>query len=182
MEKGADRWAECYRRYLGGDEAAFDELMDGLFYGLVHFLSGILKSVPAAEDAAMEAFTDLVVNRGRYNSKTSFKTYLYMLGRSKALDAMRRDRRLRVTALSGLEGYYDPDLDRRITLNEEKKRVRDAVAGLPGDMRTAVSLVYFEEMTYAEAAKVMKKNVKQIDNLIFRAKQLLRETITEEGK
>ncbi|MBR2220459.1 MAG: hypothetical protein IJ974_05730, partial [Phascolarctobacterium sp.] len=35
-------------------------------------------------------------------------------------------------------------------------------------------LIYFEEMTYEEAAKVMKKNRKQVDNLLYRAKKELR--------
>ena len=49
------------------------------------------------------------------------------------------------------------------------------------DMRAAVHLVFFEEMTYEEAAKVMKKNRKQIDNLLFRAKKELRAILGEDG-
>ena len=52
---------------------------------------------------------------------------------------------------------------------------------LPEDMRTAVYLVYFEDMTYREAAKVMKKNRKQIDNLLYRAKKELRNILEKDG-
>ena len=180
MENGIDKWAECYRRWQSGDEAAFDELMNGLFYGLVHFLSGILKSVPQAEDAAMDAFTDLVVNKSRYNFRTPLKTYLYMIGRSRAIDILRREKKIRINCLDeNAAGYFDPDLDERLMISEEKKKLREAVAALPGDMRTAVYLVYFEGMSYSEAAKIMKKNRKQIDNLIFRAKKLMKESLTE---
>ena len=47
-------------------------------------------------------------------------------------------------------------------------------------MRLAVHLVYFEELSYEEAARVMKKNKKQIDNLLYRAKSLLRSELGKE--
>ncbi len=182
MGESIDRWAECYRRWLNGDEAAFDELMSGLFYGLVSFLRGIVKNTPAAEDAAMDAFTDLVVNRHRYNFRTQFKTYLYMLGRSRAIDRMRRDRLFTLAELSEeTAASDDEELDEKLDLDEKKKALRAAIKKLPQDMRTAVHLVYFEGMTYANAGKVMKKNAKQVDNLIYRAKQELKALTEETG-
>ena len=44
-------------------------------------------------------------------------------------------------------------------------------------MRAAVHLVYLEEMSYAQAARVMKKSQKQIDN---RAKKELRRILGED--
>jgi RNA polymerase sigma-70 factor (ECF subfamily) len=49
-------------------------------------------------------------------------------------------------------------------------------------MRVAVHLIYFEDMTYDEAAKVMKKNRKQVDNLLYRAKKALRITLEKDGE
>ena len=48
-------------------------------------------------------------------------------------------------------------------------------------MAAAVRLVYFEEMTYAEAARVMGKKSKQVDNLLYRAKRKLQSILGEEG-
>ena len=49
-------------------------------------------------------------------------------------------------------------------------------------MREVVHLIYFEDMSYAEAANIMKKNKKQIDNLLYRAKNELRLILGEDGK
>ena len=57
-----------------------------------------------------------------------------------------------------------------------------AVKNLPQDMRAAVHLVYFEEMTYEEAARVMKKSRKHVDNLLYRAKKELRTILEEDGE
>ena len=76
----------------------------------------------------------------------------------------------------------EADLERLVLADEKHRAVNSAVAILPRDMRDAVHLVYFEEMTYKEAAKVMKKNVKQVDNLLQRAKKELHTILREDGE
>ena len=49
-------------------------------------------------------------------------------------------------------------------------------------MRTVVYLIYFENMSYDEAARVMKKSKKQVDNLLYRAKNQLRTILTDNGE
>ena len=57
-----------------------------------------------------------------------------------------------------------------------------AMSQLPQDMREALHLVYFEEMSYDEASRVMKKSIKQLDNLLYRGKKELFVLLGEEGK
>ena len=75
-----DAAANSYRRFLDGDESAFEEIMQELFCGLVFFINGFVHDPHAAEDIAIDAFSDLVVHRHRYNFRVSLKTYLYMVG------------------------------------------------------------------------------------------------------
>ena len=95
-----DNGAGSYRRFLEGDESAFDDLMKELFRGLVFFIDRYVRDVHAAEDIAIDVFSDLVVHPHRYNFKVSLKTYLYMLGRSRALDYLKRRRHITLTELS----------------------------------------------------------------------------------
>ena len=74
-----DAAANSYRRFLDGDESAFEEIMQELFCGLVFFINGFVHDPHAAEDIAIDAFSDLVVHRHRYNFRVSLKTYLYMV-------------------------------------------------------------------------------------------------------
>ena len=70
-----------------------------------------------------------------------------------------------------------------MVLSDERKRiVHNAIEKLSDDMRVVIHLIYFEEMTYDEAAKVMKKNRKQIDNLLYRAKKELRTILGKDGE
>ena len=178
-----DNGASSYRRFLDGDESAVDEIMEELFFPLVFFVNRYLQDLPAAEDVAMDAMTELFFHKHRYNFKVSLKTYVFLLGKSRALNYLKRRKRLREAELTEAEDQTElEELERRALDSERKRVVNDALAQLPEEMRLAVHLVFFEELSYEEAARVMKKNPKQVDNLLFRAKKSLRAILGEEGK
>jgi RNA polymerase sigma-70 factor (ECF subfamily) len=157
--------------------------MKELFRGLVFFIDGFVHDPHTAEDIAIDVFSDLIVHRHRYNFKVSLKTYLYMVGRSRALDHIKHRKVIDFVELDEADALSDAAALEEIVLTDERKRIVNAALGeLPEDMRVAVHLVYFEEMTYEEAAKVMKKNRKQVDNLLHRAKKELRIILGEDGE
>ena len=144
-----DNGASSYRRFLDGDESAFNEIMEELFRSLVFFSNG----------------------------------YVFMLGRSRALDYIKHRKVLSFVELSEAEGVEDEKTLEEIVLADKRKRtVHSAIAKLSEDKRVVIHLIYFEEMTYDEAAKVMKKNRKQVDNLLYRAKKELRIILGEDGE
>lgn len=179
-----DNGASSYRRFLDGDESAFDEIMKELFDNLVFFIDRYVHDVYAAEDIAIDTFSDLVVNRRRYNFKVTLKTYVFMLGRSRALNYIKHRKKLTFEELSEAENISDDReiLEESVLTDEVKRTVNDALSELPEEMHTAVHLVYFEELTYEEAAKVMKKSRKQVDNPLYRAKKELRNIIGKDGE
>ena len=179
-----DNGASSYRRFLDGDESAFGDIMKELFRGLVFFIDGFVHDTHAAEDIAIDAFSDLVVHKHRYNFKVSLKTYLYMLGRSRALDYIKHRKVIDFVELSEVHTLAGASeaLEEMVLEDDRKRQVNAAIAKLPEDMRAVVHLIYFEEMTYEEASKVMKKNRKQVDNLLYRAKKELRIILGKDGE
>ncbi len=178
-----DNGASSYRRFLDGDESAFDEIMNEIFDNLVFFINGYVNDFYAAEDIAINTFSDLIVHRGRYNFKVKLKTYLFMIGRCRALNYIKHRRTHAETELS--EELFVEDessIFEAVLKDERRRRIYSALEVLPSDMRTAVYLVYFEDMTYDDAAKVMKKNKKQVDNLLYRAKKELTVILGKDGE
>ena len=131
-----DNGACSYRRFLSGDESAFDEIMKELFHGLVFFVERYVHDVHAAEDIAIDAFSDLIVHKHRYNFKVSLKTYLYMIGRSRALDYIKHRKVIEFTELTDeTEVSAEEKTLEECVLSEERKRiVNAAVARLPEDL------------------------------------------------
>ena len=58
----------------------------------------------------------------------------------------------------------------------------EALGKLPANLSVAIHLIYFDGLSYEEAARIMGKNKKQIDNLLYRAKKELRDKLGEEGE
>ncbi len=179
-----DNGASSYRRFLDGDESAFDGIMQELFHSLVFFINRYVQDIHAAEDLAIDTLSDLLVHRHRYNFKVSLKTYVFMIGRSRALDYIKRRKIVEFVSLSAAELLPDSGmtLEETVLADSRKQAVNAAIARLPADMQVAIHLVYFESLSYDDAAKIMKKNRKQVDNLLYRAKKELRIILGEDGE
>ncbi len=66
--------------------------------------------------------------------------------------------------------------------NKERNQILHACLDrLNVDYREALYLTYFNGMSYAEAAEIMGKSVKQVTNLVYRGKQSLRTLLQKEG-
>ncbi len=157
-----DNGADSYRRFLDGDRSAFAEVQNCYFDSLVFFIHRMVHDLYAAEDLAIDTLTELIVNPRRYNFKTSLKTYLFSIARHKALDYIRHRSHITVTELEKAEGGEEQvkSPEEMLLLSERKRIVSEAMDRLPEDQRMAVYLIYFEDLSYEDAAKVMRKNRK----------------------
>ena len=64
---------------------------------------------------------------------------------------------------------------------EQKSMLNKALKNLRAEYSQVLYLIYFEEFSNSETAKIMKKNNRQIENLIYRAKNALRKELEKEG-
>lgn len=174
-----DKAAQLYRRYLDGEEAAFTEIVSLFRSGLTFFINGYLHDDAATEDIIMDVFLQLVIHKHRYNFKTSLKTYLYAIARSKAIDCLRHSKRLAELPLEE-EVCSSCSPEDTVLDSEQIRQLYSEIERLPEQMRCAVYLVYIEGLSYEECAAVMKKSKKQIDNILYRAKKELYTALKED--
>lgn len=64
---------------------------------------------------------------------------------------------------------------------KEKQIVHRSLAELKPDYRNILWLIYSDDFTNREAAKILRKSNRQIKNLLYRAKQSLRTKLKKEG-
>jgi RNA polymerase sigma-70 factor (ECF subfamily) len=104
-----------------------------------------------------------------------------MLGKSRVLNEVGRRRFVSDVPVEDVLAYRaagETPEEAQIRTDREKA-LREAMAKLPADMQTALYLSYFEDMTYEEIARVMKISKKQVDNLLYRGKERLRDLLEE---
>ncbi|MBQ6676857.1 MAG: RNA polymerase sigma factor [Clostridia bacterium] len=178
-----DRGAENYRRFLDGDDEGISEIVRDYKDCLILFLNTIVGNIYTAEELAEETFFRLIIKKPRYSGKSSFKSWLFAVGRNIAVDHIRRFSRTAPGLTEEMEASLkdESDLEAEYLKEERKKQIRAAIRKLPEDYGAVLWLVYFEGLSSEETATVMKKNSRQMRNLLYRAKQSLKSELEKEG-
>ena len=178
-----DNGASSYRRFLDGDDKALAEIVKDYRDGLILYLNGIVNNISLAEELMEETFFRIITKKPRFNVKSAFKTWLYTIGRNVAIDCLRHNAKQSDVSVEELENYSQDeyDLERLYIIEERKIAVHRALKKLNTEYRQVLWLLYFEDMTNADAAIVMKKNSRQMKNLVYRAKSALKSELDKEG-
>ena len=90
-----DHGAASYRRFLDGDDEGFVEIVRVYNDGLILYLNSFVNNISVADELAEDAFVKLGVKKPRYTGKSSFKTWLYAIGRNVAIDYIRKNAKKR---------------------------------------------------------------------------------------
>ena len=170
----------CFSDFLEGNESGLRTLMDRYGDSLTLYINGYLDDLHDSEDLMIEAFSRIIAKRPRLVDG-GFRPYLYKTARNLALRHL--ERRKRVFSLEHLE--LEPEDARRVDATvfstDTSRIVRNCLDKLPEDYREALYLVYIEGMSYEQAATVMGKTRKQVDNLVSRGKAAMKPLLAEEG-
>ena len=170
-----------YRRFLREEqEEDLSILLERHREGLTLFLFGFVRNMEDAEELMLDAFAIAASGTSRFSGSSSFKTWLFAIGRNQAMSMLRKNR-LRFSSLEEESAAASDTADLELLQKERNRQLYDALEQLPPDYRQVLYLLYFEEMSHEEAARVMKKTRKQIYNLAARGKQALRETLEGMG-
>ena len=139
-----------------------------------------LHDVHEAEELMLDVFAYLFTKKPRIRDG-GFKAYLYKAARHMAL--RHRSKRKPLFSLDALTG--EPDgrlLAEEVIRTEERNRILHfCMDEMNPDYREVLYLTYFEDMSYAQAAEVTGKTVKQITNMVYRGKESLRRLLEREG-
>ena len=179
-----DNGASSYRRFLEGDLSAFDEIIDIYKDSLIFFINRYVSDLDLAEDIAADTFATLLMKPEKYNFSVSLKTYIFTIGKNRAIDILRRRQRHGTVSLDVIpaDTVSEESFIEDILRDEEKKRLHKAIDGLKKEYREAVHLVYFENMSVSDAAAVMGRGKRQVENLLYRARKALKETLGSEDE
>ena len=169
-----------YRQYLSGDDAGLEALMKKYGDPLTLYIDGYLHDVHESEELMLDVFAYLFTKKPRIRDG-GLKAYLYKAARHMAL--RHKSRRKPLFSLDALTD--EPEgrlLAEEVIQTEERNRVLHFCMGeMNPDYREVLYLTYFEDMSYAQAAEVTGKTVKQITNMVYRGKESLRRLLEREG-
>lgn len=175
-----DNGASSYRRYLDGDDNGFAQIVDTYYDGLTLYLNSYVRNLDIAEDLAEETLAKLIIKKPKFRGRSSFKTWLYSIGRNLAVDYMRRHSNDSVSIDDCLNLASDEEVEQNYLHEDSKVMMYRAMARLKTEYRQVLWLYYFEDLDQKEIAQVMKKSLDSVKHLVSRARLSLKSELEKE--
>lgn len=166
--------AELVSWSAGGDRRAFDEIVARHGGFALRVALRLVPDPPLAEDVVQEAMVRAWAEAGRFDARRGrFTTWLYRIVVNLCIDQRRRARP------GPLPDDFDQadqaaGADERMEADERHAALAAALRELPARQRAALALVYDEELSGAEAARVLGLSAKAVERLLARARAALR--------
>ena len=174
---------KLYNDYLNGKVEAFEALYLKYKDKLKYFIFGIVKDYEKAEDITQDVFIYILKNKYEAD-KSSFKYYLYLIAKSKAINVLNTDKRRNNITEQYLEDSLsdiEEDALEVITKEENKKELIEAISLIDEKYRNAIYLANIEDFSYQETADILGLSIQDVKNYIHRGKKELRKILIKKG-
>lgn len=152
---------ELVNRYVNGEEAAFEILMERHKDRVYSHIYMMVKSEQLAEDIFQDAFIKVVntLKKGRYQEEGKFLSWVIKIAHNLVIDHFRREKKMR-----SVYGTEENDIVARIeddkkSAEEElvegrnKKELRNLMVRLPMEQREVLMMRQSFKMSFKEIAE-----------------------------
>ncbi|MDR0853536.1 MAG: RNA polymerase sigma factor [Clostridiales Family XIII bacterium] len=180
-----DAQTALVNRAISGDPAAFEELYVQKAQSILFHAYGILKSHHDAEDAAQEVVLRMYRDIGKLRAPEAFNSWMHRIvinvcytlaakrsGRKEDFD---EDETVGEIAEEHIDYLPQEYLVREELFNELKA----VIEGLPAKRRSAITMHYFDNMSYKEIAEAMDSTISTVSTNIVRGKIQIKEAMEQ---
>ncbi len=178
-----DQDQPLFEALMAGDGGALDELMQRHARWVRGVVYSVLGSVHELDDVVQQVWMTVWRRAHTLDDPARWKTWLYRLARNAAIDAGRKRTRQRglwrrmTELVQEAPSKQEVTAQRKLEVDEEHRRVLDAIQGLPVIYREPFVLRHMEDMSYREIADVMDLPIDTVETRLVRARRLLRELL-----
>ena len=175
--------AELMLRVGQEDTASFALLLDRHRPAILRFIFRKVRNQALAEELSQEVFLRVYRSRHTYQATAKFRTWLFRIATHLALNAVRDGQKdawhESLNDSPSSRAVYQisdgcPSVEERLLREVKLDEVRRAIAELPEIQRAAVQMQRYEEMEYAEIARMLRCSESAVKSLMFRAHEALR--------
>ena len=159
--------------FLGGEERAFEELVDRYQGRLLNFVYRTISDRDRAEDLVQEVFIRVYRHIGRFDRSKKFSTWIYTIASNLAKNEQRNRSRNPLVLFQTIKAKFEDvhtrpdDLFRKRHL---KEMVEQSVGQLPAHHREVFVLRELEGKSYEEIAEITGVNLGTVKSRLNRAR------------
>ena len=167
-----------YKEFLNGNMQSFENLILKYKNNIIYFITRYVKNTDKAEEIYQDTVLYMLEKKEQYNFNYSFKTYMYMIAKSKALDFIKKEKY--TENIDEIELKSEELLEEIFFSKERKEKIIKIIKKLPREYQVSIFLTQIDNLSYKETAEIMGKTEKQIKTLIYNAKKKLKQLLIEE--
>lgn len=169
--------------YVGGDTGAFETLVRRHGPIVLGYLTKMTHHHEQAEDLFQETFQKVHENAAAFRGE-SLRPWLLTIAAHTAITRGRQEKKREILSLSQASGCCNgchcgpmeaevpaatPAPVDQLVLEEQRRKVRNALSTLPEQQRTALILSYYHQFSYKQIAEALNCSVGTVKTHLFRA-------------
>ena len=167
-----------YEKFLSGDENSFNLIVEKYKNNLIYFITRYVNNIEIAEDIFQDTILYILENKEKYDFKFSFKTYMYMIAKSRSINYINKNDKI----LEMPEDLADEKLlEEIICKDEQKEKIHNVIKKMKKDYQLVIYLTQIENLSYKETAEIMDKTEGQIKTLAHNSKKKLKKLLVKEN-
>lgn len=168
-----DPLAPLLPRIAEGDRAALADLYRALERPVFRFIRSKLNDPFESADILHDVFMEVWRSAGRFEGRSKVQTWVFGIAFRKTIDRHRKGARTDLTDQTPEVIDDAPDPEACLAAAQEALKVHQCLETLGSDHRAAITLAFWEDMSYREIAQVAGVPEGTIKTRIFHAKKLL---------
>ena len=171
---------KLYNEFLNGNEESFQKLITKYEKNLIYFITRYVKNMDIAYDIYQDTIMYILEHKEKYNNTYSFKTYLYLIAKSRAINYI--NSKNKDLPLENLENTLKEEklLEDIVFSKERQQKIEKVIKKLKKEYQLVIYLTKIEGLSYKETGLIMDKTEKQIKNLVFNATKKLKKLLVQE--
>jgi len=169
---------EWVNKIRSGDSAAFEALFNFYCQQLINFARRYVFDKQIAENVVQDVFVNVWQNRKNLDPSKMIKAYLFTAVKNNSLKHLRH-LNIENKEIESTSPYIGDDErpDKKLDEKELGVEVHQAIDELPEKCKEIFKMNRFENLKYAEIAKILNISIKTVETQMGRALKKLRERL-----
>ncbi|MEM9669171.1 MAG: sigma-70 family RNA polymerase sigma factor [Pseudomonadota bacterium] len=163
-----------------GDKLAMRTLYERHSAGLSAFVNQRLRDPVEAADIVHDTFMEVWTKASSFQGRSSVRSWMFSIARNKAVDRIRKLAPVQISEPDETIADETPQPEKIIENTQDASRVRTCLGALSDAQRIAITLAFFEDMTYREISSIEGVSEGTIKTRIFHAKKLLMHCLSKD--
>jgi RNA polymerase sigma-70 factor, ECF subfamily len=178
---------ELMQRVAKGDKLAFTTLVQIHQNSILNFFWRLMGDKTQAEDLSQDVFLRVWKSAPKYKKRAKLSTWMYRIAMNLYLNKMRA-LKIKNIFLAPLPLKRQPQINTEVNTDcatpenqllkaEQTRLIFNILNTLPSAQRLAVTLRFYQGLSYAEISQILDRSISAVDALLIRAKKNIQKKI-----